>query len=1124
MTITTLLHDIDTDRFKLSAEATGRLSAPHHKGLSFPGHNSRSSMNLFLLLLSICSGIEGAQTWRNSAFVSMSAISPAPASLPQATSELPSLTWSLDHALNSTEIVEVDTGLLSGSHTRPNLGRRTPSTSSVVSPRDVVAGTGITSLVYSNTASSMNSSVNSDYIPMAPSSSTFGLVGTGSATGHATSSTPLHFSNSTNGAATASTSPVPSFVATNSSRTTTTSTVRSITSLGLSLNQTARGTSYRESASTGIPVVGTSIVSSNTITTGLSLSMQATGSPLPESSKTTSDTGLTSVPATQKSTQDVSPPRSTSVATTASSAILPSGSPSADATPAPTALSDTDVQAKKDEIVQKLQGTMPRLQQWIGGIEINPKPLIEEFKLVRNMTEGLLKGIPDDHKGGGCTQSLFGALRCVAASVQKAVDDLSKGVKEGLKGTLGTLNDAIKAIPNLKPEYGNDNNNDHSLKSGTGSTRPPTSSIKPSSTFESSTTQSTSENTASSATLSSSTCTHFATATNNYVTCWSTTIGSSAASKVCETSQSIISGCTVTGTTTTTSITASIEPTLCAQSGCDVCTHSVATNRPSAIPRRASLGRRDMETPDDYDSYDDFMIAQFQGSGKDLCYVLPLRPWAGDPKPGQPYILGGTSSQAFPFKSTPFSTAVQGLYGCTSLVIVSTGGVFISHIFEDPTFMDTKKRAPQYPLGMPADDAVWERDVKKAIFRGDGTEFVTNYGLARLVMDGNVFDKKTHVLLPPLIITPQPAGVLIPGSRPDDDCRYQRRIDQLRGLIRNLMDVEPKVVTYIPLLGSAQSREQMDKTARGKVLIQYDPHAKSEDREETDPKTGQTRICSYQKAGFKVWADTQQMVSHHYWEARGDQKGHQVPVQTLIYQGNVSISSVAPATALSCRIASGALSSVATISEASLTTSTIGTSSTMLSTEAVSSGSKAASRSSLATSSISTVATALSTEAASSTSPTSTTMWTTEATTTTLSTNASPTKATGAPASFQSKEPGTSCRLTTIAPVTWTTGSSVTTIAGGAACTCNNGQMVDLNTITKFDGSLEYYCAATGSSALAVSTSRMLSPTPTPTSAAHTTAPPPSTSSRSPCKVDNRGTTVCYCYFVRGVCELPPKH
>ncbi|PPJ52854.1 hypothetical protein CBER1_11258 [Cercospora berteroae] len=751
--------------------------------------------------------------------------------------------------------------------------------------------------------------------------------------------------------------------------------------LGPSVNTTRLTTSSRAAAPQSHSFSATSIAQWSITTKGTSSSTQAEGFPVPHLPGATSGTSAPPVFTIPGLTQSIGLPSMSVGDTTTVPPFIPILPP----LPAPTQSSApdaTEMQSQKEAVVKALQGTMPQFEEWINGVEIDTKPIVEGFKSIEHMAGNLLKGITGGTKDGGCTHSLFGALHCAIDTASKAVTSVSKGIKTGLKGTLDTLIDVTNAIPKLKIEESKADNNDQSTKSAASSKSQASAS---SATSKSSTTDSTSKTTStkSTSTTSSSTeCTRSATVTNEHVTCSTTVIGS---------------------TSTTT-----------------------------------------------------------------LC----------DPEPGKPHFAGATTSQAFPFRSTAFSTAVEGLFGCTSLIVVSTGGVFISHIFEDPTFLDGTKATPQFPNGLLADDAVWTRDVRQAIFRGDTTNWVVQHGLARLTMNENIFDKETYKIFPPHIITPMPVDMPIPGRKPSDKWRYQGRIDQLKELIRATMNQEAVIVPYDPLFGPEESREHMDKTARGKVLVQYDPKAKVEEREEKDPKTGAKRICSYQIAGLKIWVDTLQLVYEEYWDPHDSQKGSRVPVHTLIFHDDASATAAPSATALFCRVVSSASSSTDRSSSLSSRTSVPSTKSTKASTKAKP-----------------------------STSQKSTLDKTTRATTTKVTmTKTKPTTTFPNP-----KHPTPSCHITIIQQVTWTMLSTVTTLPGGVACTCNNGQIVGVRTFANADGISEYRCKGIGGPK---TSSRLPAPKSAPTSAVAQPSlpqrPPPAPApSPSGCPVNAMGAPVC---------------
>ncbi|KAL9024262.1 MAG: hypothetical protein Q9196_006642 [Gyalolechia fulgens] len=75
---------------------------------------------------------------------------------------------------------------------------------------------------------------------------------------------------------------------------------------------------------------------------------------------------------------------------------------------------------------------------------------------------------------------------------------------------------------------------------------------------------------------------------------------------------------------------------------------------------------------------------------------------------------GDTSGQFFTYPSWGHSAAgVNGIFGCTSVIVASGKGVFISHIWENPVFIDGNFN--------PTDDASFTTDTVNAL--RDGTEY-----------------------------------------------------------------------------------------------------------------------------------------------------------------------------------------------------------------------------------------------------------------------------------------------------------------------------------------------------------------------------------------------------------------
>lgn len=84
----------------------------------------------------------------------------------------------------------------------------------------------------------------------------------------------------------------------------------------------------------------------------------------------------------------------------------------------------------------------------------------------------------------------------------------------------------------------------------------------------------------------------------------------------------------------------------------------------------------------DYTSHAAFITGEvFQGYHGGTVNAPEIVPF---PPPDHP---GDTTSNYILFQSQVKQLAVRGLYGCTSVIVVSQRGAWASHIWESPTFL-----------------------------------------------------------------------------------------------------------------------------------------------------------------------------------------------------------------------------------------------------------------------------------------------------------------------------------------------------------------------------------------------------------------------------------------------------
>jgi hypothetical protein len=99
----------------------------------------------------------------------------------------------------------------------------------------------------------------------------------------------------------------------------------------------------------------------------------------------------------------------------------------------------------------------------------------------------------------------------------------------------------------------------------------------------------------------------------------------------------------------------------------------------------------------DYDTYDKFMVEEM-GKAEHLNQV-PHR--MDDP-------TGSSSSIVRAWKKKAINVGVRDLYGCTCVIAVSRRGVWMSHLFEVPTFSHPQTYAEP-------DEDVWMKEAEQGV-------------------------------------------------------------------------------------------------------------------------------------------------------------------------------------------------------------------------------------------------------------------------------------------------------------------------------------------------------------------------------------------------------------------------
>lgn len=215
-----------------------------------------------------------------------------------------------------------------------------------------------------------------------------------------------------------------------------------------------------------------------------------------------------------------------------------------------------------------------------------------------------------------------------------------------------------------------------------------------------------------------------------------------------------------------------------------------------------------------------------------------------------------SSSSFHPLGNFPFSVGVAGLYGCTSLVVHSTRGVWLSHFWESPSFIDTALTLDEQQLR-------FQQQVINILGPGDGTDGFP--GLSQFMGAGGPFGPGTHIQA--VIITPRDRdnpvqGVMMFAGMAQQIARTVTRLfggDWDAGNQGNL--ITPVIFADYTPDGSDLAQ---DWTASGKAIFQYDPVQSRC----TNPETGQPG----QFAEARLWLENREsQITDHYWLVWPDQ-------------------------------------------------------------------------------------------------------------------------------------------------------------------------------------------------------------------------------------------------------------
>ena len=174
-----------------------------------------------------------------------------------------------------------------------------------------------------------------------------------------------------------------------------------------------------------------------------------------------------------------------------------------------------------------------------------------------------------------------------------------------------------------------------------------------------------------------------------------------------------------------------------------------------------------------------------------------------------------SSAGFYPLTNFPFSVGLAGLYGCTSLIVMSTKGVWLSHFWENPSIWDPTIDAMQQQLR-------FQQTVLDIL--GPGDDRPDFPGLQQYLGKGNVLGPDAHVQA--VIISPRNRDDPVDGVMMFTDSVHQiaRTVTRLFGGNWDTHD-NGDLATAIIFVDYSTAFDELlhEGTSTGKAIFQYDP-------------------------------------------------------------------------------------------------------------------------------------------------------------------------------------------------------------------------------------------------------------------------------------------------------------
>jgi hypothetical protein len=457
----------------------------------------------------------------------------------------------------------------------------------------------------------------------------------------------------------------------------------------------------------------------------------------------------------------------------------------------------------------------------------------------------LLGGKPDV----GCVtkkRGLLGAIGDVInklACMAKDLTEISGGI---IAGNVPAVTGAVPGVQSSNDELTEEENDDDD-DDKTEEKSEEESTKQEESTKEESTTQAPTTTEAPTSTEESTTTTE-ATTTGEYLPCGSDTCGSGDA---CPMAPGPLSGAQMAVQATgpsdcddiPTTTTEGDLPTAPGNFGGFSVTDPTARPESQAVKRSDSPKKHSIYADSDSQPAKRSIYARFaDDTSPNPNYVSQLTPaWVSQ--------VGDTSGHWFDFPQAGVAAAgVNGIYGCTAVIIVSERGVYLSHIWENPVFIDIDWN------NTPDDE--FDRNAFQAL--RDGTANAQSV-VGLVGTDANpgplnaIYSPKVFVLTPFTNQFFDPTGVTT-------TLRYQ---DRAQALANNLARVIPGSGGQGYLLGYTRTNQALSTAQNGyagRAIVEVDML----ERVLTTPNAPQGSL-GLAVARWRLWVEDQIVTSQEFW-------------------------------------------------------------------------------------------------------------------------------------------------------------------------------------------------------------------------------------------------------------------